>query len=344
MDQNKYKFDWKIIGNHKVVQHLQQSLLSNKIVHAYLFYGPGSIGKMTVAKKFIQSLECEAISVPLKKSNKLPCEVCINCNQFAQNIHPDVYEVDKEIGKKNITIEQIRALQHRLNVSSFYDSYKIGVINQAENLNEEAANSLLKILEEPHPKTVIILITSRISSLPPTIISRCQILKFLLVSKEEIMKALLNLGQSPSEARKLAHLCLGRPGIAFRLAEDKEVLQQYEDNLLEFLKLIKSSNIYVRLQKAGKILPLSPYFQENIEKAEKIFNIFSLILRDLILIKTQNKNNLVNIFLEDKLIPLASKFKLKELSHNLSRLEEMKRYLRLNINPRLALENFLLNL
>jgi len=175
-----------IIGHKNIVSFLEKSLKNKQIAHAYLFYGPKHLGKKTIAENFAEMLLGQPI---------------VN--------HPAIYFVKRERKEKenkmaqNISIEQIRELERKLSLSSFLNSYKIGIIEEAETMSIEAANSLLKTLEEPTPKTVIILLASNISVLPATIVSRCQVLKFLPVAKEKIYNHLLSLGASRDEALNL---------------------------------------------------------------------------------------------------------------------------------------------
>lgn len=184
-----------IIGHKNITSFLEKSVKNGEISHAYLFYGPSHLGKKAVASHFAEVI----LGRPIAN-------------------HPDVYLVGRERDEKesklakNISIEQIRELERKLSLSSFLNSYKIGIIEEAETMSEEAANSLLKTLEEPTPKTVIILLSTSTSALPATIVSRCQTLKFLPVAKEKIYDHLLNLGAGRDEARDLSGISFGKPG------------------------------------------------------------------------------------------------------------------------------------
>ena len=163
------QFKWPIIGHSNIVSYLKKCLATNNASHAYLFVGQSHIGKTTVAESFVNSLICENLH---QGNGQVPCGACQCCQQLSNKIHPDVYWLKREINektgelRKNISIEQIRELQNKLSLHSFLNSYKVAVINEAEALSQEAANSILKTLEEPTAKTVLIIKSSPWSRIP----------------------------------------------------------------------------------------------------------------------------------------------------------------------------------
>lgn len=190
MSKSSYKFDWPLVGNLQITEFLEKSILNDKVAGAYIFTGPDNLGKTTTANFFAQCLLCENKEAG---SGNLPCENCNSCHSFhsGNNIiisdakdekqraaHSDFTIVKRAKDKKNISIEQVRGLIKTLSLSSFLNSYKIGIIKHADALSTEAFNALLKTLEEPREKVIIILIVKSLDSLPATIISRSQILRF----------------------------------------------------------------------------------------------------------------------------------------------------------------------
>lgn len=142
-----------------ILAFLEKGAKSNRLAHAYLFAGSEYIDKLTIAQKFLEILKCDQLDYLF--------------------IEPQKVIEKKEVKKiSEINIEQIRNLQYRLSLSPFKSPYQIAVINQAEKMTKEAANALLKTLEEPSSKAILILITSLLNSILPTIQSRCQIIKF----------------------------------------------------------------------------------------------------------------------------------------------------------------------
>ncbi|OGE87720.1 MAG: hypothetical protein A3J07_03335 [Candidatus Doudnabacteria bacterium RIFCSPLOWO2_02_FULL_49_13] len=156
--------DWQIIGHKKQLEFLAQSIALSKLAHAYLFAGPAGIGKKAVARRLAQAL--------------LP-----GLEHRDDFFHPDYIEIAQE---GEIKIAQIRELVYKLSLKPYSGVYKVAVIDSAHEMNSEAANALLKSLEEPKSQTVIILITSNSSSLPKTIISRVQKINFGALDESEI--------------------------------------------------------------------------------------------------------------------------------------------------------------
>lgn len=148
----------------------QKKIELGQLSHAYLFAGEEGIGKKTFAQKIIKFINC--------LSNDKPCGKCVNCQMFERGSFPDFMLIEKKEGKNDIEILQIREAQKFLSYKSYYGSFKALIIDDAEKMNQEAQSCFLKTLEEPKGKTLLFLITSKPDILLPTIISRCQVLKF----------------------------------------------------------------------------------------------------------------------------------------------------------------------
>lgn len=201
-----------ISGHERQLEFLKNALQKDKLAHAYTFAGPSSVGKKTIALQLAQSL-LEARE-----------------NRF----HPDLLEIS---GEEGIKIEQIRDLIYKLALKPYQAKYKVAIIDNAEQMNEEAANALLKSLEEPKPYTIIILITSNPGRLPKTIISRTQKINFGFVAGDEFVK----FG--------------GKPGFANRIKEDKEFLESFELNE-SYYKTFMGPDLTARLIAAYEIAQL----------------------------------------------------------------------------------------
>ncbi|MBU1165108.1 DNA polymerase III subunit delta' [Patescibacteria group bacterium] len=344
------EFKWPIVGHKNILWYLQHSIVKGQLNHAYLFSGPKSIGKTKITECFVSSLLCRFEHQQNKSDHKnFPCNECVSCTQYQKGLHPDVYwvkiEENEKTGsdKKNISIAQIRELQSKLARRSFLNSYKVAVITNAEKMTTEAANSLLKTLEEPSPKTILILLTSDSTKLPQTIISRCQTLKFLPVSKSEITSYLHQKGIERKKASQLASLSLGRPGIALAMSEDESMYQQYVDEVTSFLKL-QNINLASRFKEVSHIIPTGIGFIEQGKLLDYKLNIWNSIIRDLILIKKSSEQFLKNSYNLSELEKVAkqnSKDSLLQIQKNIA---ITRNYLTMNLNPKLAIENLLINL
>ena len=226
-----------IIGHQKIIKFLDKCLRGDRVAQAYLFLGPERVGKSAVARWLIEQL----VEHPLEA-------------------HPDVNivcrEQDEKTGKykQAISIEQVRALRERLSMSTFIGGKKAALIEDADWMSIEASNALLKTLEEPTKDTVIILTASNEARLPETIQSRCQVLRFGLISSKQIAQGLIDGGLEPTRARGIAELSFGRPGAAQEFLTDPELMQEQENEFEEFTKLIDQP-ISARLRYADEVLP-----------------------------------------------------------------------------------------
>ncbi|HEX78942.1 MAG TPA: AAA family ATPase, partial [Dehalococcoidia bacterium] len=206
---------WRVIGQERAVTMLQQSLEKGNMAHAYLFTGPRCVGKTTLALELAKALNCEA--------DEPPCGECGSCRKIDRRQHADVQviglnsdnDANEEKQQTEISIERIRRLQHSASLPPFEGRCRVFIIDGAEFLSIEAANCLLKTLEEPEEKVVFVMLTAKRSFIPETVISRCQWLKLAPVSAWEIEKELNERwGVEPQKARLLARLCRGCIGWA----------------------------------------------------------------------------------------------------------------------------------
>lgn len=324
-------WSWPIFGHQKVVQFLQKSIEKDRLSHAYLFVGPENIGKKTVAKYFALSLICQS-------KEKKPCLNCLPCQEVLKNISPEVYWLRKEKDKKNIGIDQIRDLKTKLFLSPFSSSYKIAIIIDVEKLTREAADSFLKILEEPPVARVIILIANSLKFLPKTIISRCQLVRFSLTPKK-IIEEFLNkkFHFSENKIKEITSYSLGRFGRAMKLVEFEGFLEKFQKNSKIFLEIIEAD-----LDKKFKIIEKISQQEDKVLK--EIIFCWTTVIRDFILMTIKNDFLIINSSLRDRLKKIISRYSLNQLYYTMEELNRLKIYLHHNVNTKLALENFVLTL
>jgi DNA polymerase-3 subunit delta' len=253
-----------LIGHQRIWDFLTQSAQKNRLAHAYLFVGPSEVGKKTLAREFAKWLLCQ------KKSEQRACNSCRSCLDIEKNQHPDVFVLSpRQEEKRGVTktfeigIEEIKSLQHQLSLFSFSAPYKIAIVDETASLTREATNSFLKTLEEPSHNSLIILISSAWQMLLPTIISRCQLIKFLPAAEKEITAALKPMAKRSIDLEKIVKLAAGRPGRAIKLIEDPEVLNQQQVNL-ELIEKIFKSDLAWRWDLARQLTQNLPHAQEFI--------------------------------------------------------------------------------
>jgi len=198
----------EIVGQEVAVDILKRSIENNKCAHAYLFVGPDGVGKRTTAIAFAKGLNCQS-------SYSDGCDLCDSCRKIEKGTHPDVELISPREGGLTISIDQIRKLQRRVSYKPLEGNWKVYIIDDAASATEEAANCLLKTLEEPPPRVILILITENIYRLLSTVRSRCQLILFRQIPRNLIEKILKDQYEvAPEEARSLAWLSSGSIGRA----------------------------------------------------------------------------------------------------------------------------------
>ncbi len=199
----------EIRGQERALFLLEKAISSGRLPHAYLFVGPPGVGRETTALSFFGRLICLEGRF---------CKSCLPCRKFLRGVHPDV-EILAPQGK-NIKIEQIRALEGKLYFQPLEGQRRLILLPQAELLTREAANALLKSLEEPPPYTLFVLLAQTTEAILPTIVSRCQLVRFRPLSSSVLKELLIERFEKlPEEAEGLAVLAEGSLGRALRLAE-----------------------------------------------------------------------------------------------------------------------------
>ena len=332
---------WQVIGQTKVVSLLQHSLERGTVAHAYLLVGPPHVGKMTLAINLAQALNCEA--------DKPPCGECPSCQKIASAKHADVQivgltsNVDSAEAKPQveISIDQIRQLQHSANLPPFEGKYKVFIIDGAELMSNEAANCLLKTLEEPVGKVIFTLLTANERLLPATVISRCQRLELPPLATTEIEAALNNRwGIEPPKARLLARLSHGCPGWAFSAAIDDGLLQQRAERMDRLLDIV-NADYEERFTYAAQ---LATQFNQNRGVVHEILDLWLDYWRDLMLVKAGCNDDITNVDLKATIIKMAGNYSLAQIKAVINSLQAAGEQLKQNANPRLVLEVLMLSI
>lgn len=332
---------WQVIGQHKAVSLLQRSLEKGSLAHAYLFMGPPHVGKMTLAVNLAQAVNCQ-IDEP-------PCGECSSCQKIAQQKHADVQfiglanasEKAESRSKTEISIEQIRQIQHSASLPPFEGRCRVFIIDGAEFLSIEAANCLLKTLEEPFERVLFVLLAKNIRAIPDTVISRCQKLELMPLSADEVEKELISRWDVEAQkAKLLARLCQGCIGWAISASGDDELLRRYcedRDSILDIMYCGYEERFAYAAQ-------LARQFNQRREITLDVLNLWLDLWRDLMLIKTGFAEAIINIDIEERLSRLAEETDLSGIRHFIENIQQAMQNLRRNANPRLALEVLMMDI
>ncbi|MFH0847725.1 MAG: DNA polymerase III subunit delta' [Chloroflexota bacterium] len=330
---------WQVVGNSRAVSLLQRGLAEGSLAHAYLLSGPRQVGKMKLALELARAVNCEA--------SETPCGVCRSCERIASGKHADVQVIGFIQGERDdrlrreIGIDQIREMQKQVSLPPFEGRCKVFIIDGAEALTSEAANSLLKTLEEPVGRVLFILLTQDGGLLPETVVSRCQEVRLAPLSAYEVEAFLGNsLGVESSKAKLLACLAQGRIGWAVNAARDESLLTERKEVLAEALSLI-SANFDSRFKRAGE---LALEFGREPTKTRERLGLWCELFRDLLLVRLGSESEITNIDLREKLRNLAETLEPGELRDFLGCLRQAETQLRLNASPRLVFEVLMLKL
>lgn len=324
------KSEWPLVGNSHIFEFLSKSMEKNSIAGSYVFAGPEDLGKSTAAYFFARCLICED-----KNAGSLACGKCKACVKAEKGAYSDIYLIKKPEDKKNISIEQIRDFIRSLGMSSFLNSYKIGIIKGAEAMSESAINALLKTLEEPKRKVVIILTVSNIEFLPKTILSRSQIMNFLPVKSSDIYDDLVkNRKAARSRAKDLSRLAAGRPALALKFLQEREYLEDYEKIARLFFGLL-NRDINERFGAINKAVDKKTRPSE----AAKTIQIWRNMARDLMLMKLNLPDLIQHERFASELEPAKNRLELKFLLNLIDVLKQSEEYIAANVNPRLAMDS-----
>ena len=322
-----FSYSWPAIGNEKAITFLDQSIKSDRLAQTYVFIGPEELGKSTVALAFAKNLQGEM-----------------------EGFNSDLHILNREADKKNISIAQVRDFIKILNLSSFSGSYKIGLIKEADLLSEEAKSALLKTLEEPKEKVIIILLVSNEENLPATILSRSQKIYFNPVSASVIYDYLIdNYKAGRSQAKDLSALALGRPLRAISYLENPESYQAYLESARQVLKVICSLP-GDRIALLDEMFNDRTYSRAAVSSALEIVAIFEGLLRDMLLISLDKADLIQHLALSSEFteafsaLGLEGDDRIQFFLERLKLISQAREYMQANVNPRLVLEQLFFNL
>lgn len=208
-----------VVGHAAVVERLRAAVSASRLGSAYLLFGESGIGKRTLAEIWTRLMQCDAPSG--EPAALEPCGSCRSCCQHDADSHPDRLVLEPE-GATVVTIDQVRQLHAALPYQPLTAARRVVLVPEAARLNAEAANALLKMIEEPPSHTVFILITSQRDRLLPTILSRCHAIRCTAPPPEAVLDHLTeSLHVAPEDARRLLAEAQGRIGPAIELAGDR---------------------------------------------------------------------------------------------------------------------------
>ncbi len=315
-----------VVGHARPVKTLIQALESGRVAHAYMFVGPDGVGKATLAVNFAKALQCRGGGTDA-------CDSCGSCEKVSRGSHPDVFFVEPEGAQ--IRIEQIRDLQQRMVYRPLEGSRRCVILDRAHDMTLQAANALLKVLEEPPEGNVMILIARSTSVLPPTIVSRCQVIRFSPLSAMEVARCLQDRhGWDREEAVRVGSRSKGSVKVAMDLRGLPLVAD--EEEVLGFLSGLETMS-------SAAVLDTSKDWARDREAARSKLELLMGLLRDLVCLHLGSPA-VERKELQDRMAPVAYGWGLEELLKGWMGTAEALDGIERNRNPNLVMDGLLLSM
>jgi DNA polymerase III subunit delta' len=369
IDPKSQASGWPVIGHDHAISMLKSSIRRDLLSHAYLITGPAGVGKRTLALALAMTLNCQA-EVEADSASSIvhpsqaqypssivlsPCGLCSSCSRTRRGEHPDVLEVDLETqaelldeggrGKsgpaKELKIDTIRELQRTVGLSPYSGRWKIYIIGDAERLNDEAANCLLKTLEEPPAQTMLVMLAPDETSVLPTISSRCAHISLRPLPRDLVRASLVeHWGADPEQATQLAALSGGRLGWAVSMLQDRNGLA-LRSAALQDMAALSGSPISDRINAATRY---AKKFTDARPELYATLDIWEGWWRDVIVANAAASDLVMNVDQLPTLTSIARRVPVERAHAAIELIQATRRQLQENVNPRLALEALTLGL
>ncbi len=318
-----------VIEHEKIIKHFQTAMRTGQVSHAYILEGETGSGKKLLAKAFAQALECE-------DGTGESCNTCHSCMMAESGNHPDIIWVTHE--KPNtISVADIRSqVNGDIGIKPYSGRYKIYIIDQAEKMNEQAQNALLKTIEEPPAYAVILLLASQTGAFLPTILSRCITLSLKPLREDRIREYILaHTGLTKEEAEFCAGYSMGNLGKAMDLAVNEARIEMKKD-CVGLLSRIHQMEIYEVIS----------YLKELSKYKENIMEFIDMMLvwfHDILIIKTTKEADRT-VFKEEFLLmrQIADHMTYEGIQNILCAFDKARMRLRANVNFDVTMELLLL--
>lgn len=318
-----------IIGQEQIKEHLLNAIRSKQASHAYIINGERSSGKEFIAQIFASALQCE-------KQEGDPCGECHSCKQAKTNNHPDIIKVSHE-KPNSIGVEDIRRqINNDMGIKPYSSPYKIYIMNEGEKMTPQAQNALLKTLEEPPSYGIIIILTTNVEAMLPTILSRCVVLNMKPASDDLIRSYLMEELMVPDyKAEVCVAFARGNPGKAKALATSEE-FDSIKADAVTLLKYIHEMDVSEMVTAVKKISE----YKFNIDD---YLDIISVWYRDVLLFKATNDAN--HLIFKDEIQyirKVADRSSYEGIEDIIQAIDKAKSRLSANVNFELTMELLLI--
>lgn len=335
---------WQVYGQDHLLRQLEGSLKAGRLAHAYLLVGPPHVGKMTLALNFAQGVNCAEVVL---RGAGAPCGRCLQCTRIQGGHHTDVRILSPggnaaASAQTVIGIGEVKEVLRQVNLNPFEGAYSVVIFDGADAMSEEAANALLKTLEEPPPQVLLLLLTSNEEAVLPTIRSRCRrLLLFPLPKDLMVERLILDHQVAREEAERLARLSRGCLGWAINAVKEESGLLEQRAEELDRLTLACRAGLDGRFGFANE---LATEFYRDREAAKQKLFLWLRWWRDLLLIKEGAEDYVQNTDWTNELLLQSSQLSTAQIVGFSKRILETLEALDRNASARLALEVLMLDL
>lgn len=322
---------WSAFAGPKVVRALAAAAANP--AHAYLLAGPDGSARDILAEELVQALLCEA------EPSDRPCKACSTCRRIASSAHPDVIALRPQ-GKLGYREEETQDIPAQAALAPFEGRYKVFVIHRADRMNRWGANALLKVLEEPPPRVVLILLTSAPDQLLETVRSRCRPIDVQSPSRVTIVQALRDEGLTEEAAERISRVAADDLNWSLAAAADSQLVEARLERVALLLRLLEAP-IHERFKWARAA---ADRFAEDHDATYAELDLFAVIWRDVLRQVADQPDLTVTTGQDEAVRGLAGALRTAEVTEALNAIISAKEALEANVNARLALESLMLAL
>ena len=331
---------WRTVGHRKAIESLERAVENGRLSHAYLLTGPPRVGKRTLALDIARAVNC--------LDSSRPCASCRQCDRITQGLHADVYvvgllpfESDDTRTRTAISIDQVREAQRMATLKPYEGAGRVFIFENAELLSEQAANALLKTLEEPPAQVTLVLLATAAELLPETIVSRCTVIRLRPLSHALVEEVLRDVHGATAElATRIARASHGRLGWALEALADPSLLEARADQLGELLAATHGT-LEQRFDLASS---LATRFTRDRTDAGRVLALWLGWWRDVMVASHGSPELVANVDHRRHVDAAAGSLAPRQIADAISAINETWDRLDANVNPRLALEGLMLRL
>ncbi len=329
---------WQTVGHEKAIRTLERSIAAGRMAHSYLISGPAKIGKATLALDIARAANC--------LSDSRPCGECRQCQRVTSGLHPDVRIIGLEKARSGrlrtlISIEQVREIQRDASLLPYEGRSRVFIFESAERLSGEAANSLLKTLEEPPESVIMILVASDVNAVLPTILSRCRRIDLRPTPTSAVSDFLVERkGVGRERADEIAGLSGGKVGWAVEAADDPTIISRIAESM-DGIEATVNGGLTDRFDYAER---LSGRFSADRQGVYAELDLWQSWWRDVLLIGQEKDELVVNTSRKEALASVSGRIPVESVAATLKAIRRTVFLLERNVSPRLALEGMMMNL